>query len=404
MDDGKDTKIPLDTIKPEGNLLIDDGKKFIRSTKVSISVTGTDDIGITGYFLSENSNSPVINHSGWISTKPMPRLVLGNLKYDFSSGDGEKKLYLWLKDASGKISDKFSASTFLDSNPPTISINQPSVSETTYGPVSFQIEYQGADNITLKTSDIIIDANETLKIGAIDVTGSGKENRTVMISNFTGYGQVRIQIAAGSAYDNSNLFSAQSAKSLPVIVKAPDSDIVRPTPSGWPMKHGTEGEDKANAVATDSVGNVYVVGYTEGRLNGETFFGSQDAFLIKYNPDGKTLWTKLIGSSLGDKANAVKVNLSGHVFVAGSTDGSLDGNTNMGRTDIFVAKFDSEGNKKWIRQYGSTEEDTAIGLDTDPPGNVYVTGNTRGDLDGNINLSNGDVFVSKFNTDVLTVD
>ena len=110
MDDGKDTKIPLDTNKPEGNLLINDGKKFIRSTKVSISVTGTDDIGITGYFLSENSNSPDINHSGWISTKPMPRLVLGGLKYDFSSGDGEKKLYLWLKDASGKISDKFSAS------------------------------------------------------------------------------------------------------------------------------------------------------------------------------------------------------------------------------------------------------------------------------------------------------
>ena len=71
----------------------------------------------------------------------------------------------------------------------------------------------------------------------------------------------------------------------------------------------------------------------------------------------------------------------------------------MGRTDIFVAKFDSEGNKKWIRQYGSTEEDTAVGLDTDPPGNVYVTGNTRGDLDGIKNLSNGDVFVSKFNTD-----
>ena len=98
LDDGKDTEIPLDTNKPEGNLLINDGKKFLRSTKVSITITGTDDTGIIGYFLSENSNSPNINNSGWISTKPMPRLVLGGLKYDFSSGDGEKKLYLWLKD------------------------------------------------------------------------------------------------------------------------------------------------------------------------------------------------------------------------------------------------------------------------------------------------------------------
>ena len=149
----------------------------------------------------------------------------------------------------------------MDSNPPTLSINQPSVSETTYGPVSFQIEYQGADNITLKTSDII-ETNGTLKIGhrcnrfgQEEQNGDDFQFHRLWPGSYPDY---------GSAYDNSNLFSAQSAKSLLIIVKAPDSDVVRPTPSGWPMKHGTEGEDKANAVATDSAGNVYG-GFTEGR-------------------------------------------------------------------------------------------------------------------------------------------
>ena len=47
-----------------------------------------------------------------------------------------------------------------------------------------------------------------------------------------------------------------------------------------------------------------------------------------------------------DSAMEVATDSSGNVYVTGSTGGGLDGNTSAGGRDLFVAKFDSEGNKQ----------------------------------------------------------
>ena len=113
-----------------------------------------DDIGITGYFISELNTTPDINHSGWVTVTPKPRLVLGDLKYTLSNGDGEKVLNVWLKDFSGKISDKKSASIFLDTQAPSINIISPNSNEILFEPIHFIVQYQGADfiNLNLKMS------------------------------------------------------------------------------------------------------------------------------------------------------------------------------------------------------------------------------------------------------------
>ncbi len=48
---------------------------------------------------------------------------------------------------------------------------------------------------------------------------------------------------------------------------------------------GTSGDDQANGVATDSSGNVYVTGFTQGGLDG-TSAGNFDIFVVKYNSSG----------------------------------------------------------------------------------------------------------------------
>ena len=89
-----------------------------------------------------------------------------------------------------------------------------------------------------------------------------------------------------------------------------------------------------------------MTGVTNGGLDGNTSAGSKDLFVVKYNSSGTKQWTKQLGSSIADYATGVATDSSGNVYVAGYTDGGLDGNTSAGSNDIFVVKYNSDGVKQ----------------------------------------------------------
>ena len=156
--------------------------------------------------------------------------------------------------------------------------------------------------------------------------------------------------------------------------------------------------DYAYGVATDSSGNVYVAGGTNGGLDGNTSAGNTDLFVVKYNSSGTKQWTKQLGSSSDDYANGIVTDSSGSVYVTGTTYGGLDGNTSAGNADLFVVKYNSGGTKQWTKQLGTPSTDTANGVTTDSSGNVYVAGGTYGGLDGNSGSGGNDFFVVKYNS------
>ena len=99
-----------------------------------------------------------------------------------------------------------------------------------------------------------------------------------------------------------------------------------------------------------------------------------------------------------DYANGVATDSSGNVYVTGGTKGGLDGNTSAGNTDLFVVKYNSSGTKEWTKQLGSSGRDSANGITIDSSGNVYVTGVTFGGLDWNTSAGANDLFVVKYNS------
>ena len=84
--------------------------------------------------------------------------------------------------------------------------------------------------------------------------------------------------------------------------------------------------------------------------------------------------------------------------MTGSTDGGLDGNTSSGESDIFLIKYNSSGTKQWTKQLGTSSYDSGFGVTTDTSGNIYITGQTKGGLDGNTNSGKRDIFLIKFNS------
>ena len=180
-----------------------------------------------------------------------------------------------------------------------------------------------------------------------------------------------------------------------------DLFVVKYSSSGtkqWTKQLGSSSRDSAYGVATDSSGNVYVTGMTNGGLDGCKNAGVEDLFVVKYNSSGTKQWTKQLGTSKHDRARGVATDSSGNVYVTGDTYGGLDGNTNAGYNDLFVVKYNSSGTKQWTKQIGTSSTDLANGIATDSSGNIYVTGGTYGGLDGNTNAGNSDLFVVKYNS------
>ena len=66
----------------------------------------------------------------------------------------------------------------------------------------------------------------------------------------------------------------------------------------------------------------------------------------KENKFVKKQWTKQLGTSSNDYGNGVSTDSSGNIYVTGSTSGELDGNTHFGDRDIFLVKFSSSGTKQ----------------------------------------------------------
>ena len=64
------------------------------------------------------------------------------------------------------------------------------------------------------------------------------------------------------------------------------------------------------------------------------------------NTTSTETWTKQLGSFLSDSGDSVTTDSSGNIYVTGNTEGDLDGNTSSGGKDIFLVKYNSDGVKQ----------------------------------------------------------
>ncbi|MDQ3018981.1 MAG: SBBP repeat-containing protein [Bacteroidota bacterium] len=136
----------------------------------------------------------------------------------------------------------------------------------------------------------------------------------------------------------------------------------------WVSEYNGPGNhyDVPTSIVIDGSGNVYVTGYSYGNLTYE------DYATVKYNSNGTLQWVKRYdaGSDF-DRANSIAVDLSGNVYVTGY--GYFGSET---RNDYITIKYNSNGDSLWVRRYNNSADarDIATSIAVDGSENVYVTG------------------------------
>lgn len=122
----------------------------------------------------------------------------------------------------------------------------------------------------------------------------------------------------------------------------------------WSRTVGTNAFDVVQDAATDANGNLYVVGVTWGDMTGD-YKGEGDAFVLKLDPQGRILWRRQPGSAGYDEALGVAIDKSNNVYVVGQTEGAFAG-LNKGDDDAFLLKYDTDGRLLWRRQPGTSRK------------------------------------------------
>ena len=162
---------------------------------------------------------------------------------------------------------------------------------------------------------------------------------------------------------------------------------------GAAMAIGSVGNERANAVATDAAGNVFVAGSFEQTIdfdNGPalvslTSAGLADGFIAKYTPAGSLIWVRSLGGLGNDAVKSLRVTSEG-IFVAGdfSLTADLDPSvesihtaTSQGLTDIFVSKLDLAGKLVWTHTVGGSNIDFVASLSVNANGDVALAGTFR---------------------------
>lgn len=195
-----------------------------------------------------------------------------------------------------------------------------------------------------------------------------------------------------------------------------DAYIAKFDPQGkvlWAKNFGGEGGEIASC-ETDPFGNVYLAGmfFSKSIATDNTTLtnkGLTNAFIAKFDKNGKLLWAKSAGGNNGDEpATATRefhVDKNGNAYCTGSnwSEFTFSGQTIKtvaGSEDIFLLKYDTNGNERWGIDYGGLGRNAGRGITTDKYGHIFLTGSFDEktlNIDNQVltNLGDSDIFIIK---------
>ncbi|MGZ4971832.1 MAG: hypothetical protein ACXWDN_03660 [Limisphaerales bacterium] len=171
----------------------------------------------------------------------------------------------------------------------------------------------------------------------------------------------------------------------------------------WAINGGGTGDEEGFGIGVDPSGNCYVSGFfasTSATFGSTTLqaAGNNDIFLAKVSSSGSFIWARAAGGTGQDLGQPVAFDSEGNVFLGChySTNGTFGSVTvtNAGAEDMAVAKYDPDGNLKWVIRAGGNTDDEPNHIAFDQSGHLFLSGYCSsncvfGNLTANNTVTNG---------------
>lgn len=175
----------------------------------------------------------------------------------------------------------------------------------------------------------------------------------------------------------------------------------------WSKGFGDYQDQLESIVSVDHANNALITGSFRGSIDfgGSviTSAGNYDVFLAKFDSSGNHLWSKAFGDSSSQYGNCVTTDNQNNVIIIGAFASSIDfggGQLTADSSDIFLAKFSSDGNHLWSKRFGGPDAQFGYWVTVDSSDNILITGHFWSGVDfGGVPLpSSGDedIYIAKF--------
>lgn len=186
---------------------------------------------------------------------------------------------------------------------------------------------------------------------------------------------------SATAHFGDILLSSEGGKDIFIAKYNSQGEII------WAKKAWGAGDDVTAGITTDWDGFPLITGWFAEDIHFGDYVlesqGSTDMFVARYNADGEVLWAKRAGGEGDDYGNRLTTNAEHDILVAGSFRYTANfGNeitlTSEGNRDIFIANYSNSGDVQWVKRAGGVGEDRAYNIISDSNGDIYFAGMFNG--------------------------
>lgn len=171
----------------------------------------------------------------------------------------------------------------------------------------------------------------------------------------------------------------------------------------WANNFGGDQDQYVQQLESDSEGNVFVAGRFSGQfitIGTEILYNSgysdvdyiDDIFIAKYDQNGNVVWAKAFGGDDNDEIKKMVVDSSGNVLLLGyfySTSVSFDNITlTNAENPYFMAKYDPNGNEIFVKNVGGISHPSCYDISIDEDSHFFITG-----ISSETSISLGDTII-----------